>query len=81
MEICSGIFTVWLFFHSSPIELLIFVVEETEQTGQTLGVEERTTKNLNPHMTTGPGVERGTHKWEARTHNLPTLSKYSRDKR
>ena len=30
-----------------------------------LGAEKRTNNKLNPHMTPGPGIEPGTHWWEA----------------
>ena len=30
-----------------------------------LGARKRTNKKLNPHMTPGPGIEPGTHWWEA----------------
>ena len=32
---------------------------------KSLGTEERTNNRLNPHMTPGPGIEPGTHWWEA----------------
>ena len=30
-----------------------------------LGARKRTNNKLNPHMTPGPGIEPGTHWWEA----------------
>ena len=40
--------------------------EENRSTrGKPLGVEKRTNNKLNPHMTPGPGIEPGTHWWEA----------------
>ena len=33
--------------------------------GKPLGTEKRTNNKLNPHMTPGPGIEPGTHWWEA----------------
>jgi len=40
--------------------------EENQRTRRkTLGARERTNNKLNPHMTPGPGIEPGTHWWEA----------------
>jgi len=40
--------------------------EENQRTQRkTLGARARTNNKLNPHMTPGPGIEPGTHWWEA----------------
>ena len=39
----------------------------------TLGAEKRTNNKLNPHMTPGPGIEPGTHWWEASAPTAPSL--------
>ena len=36
-----------------------------ENPKKTLGARTRTNNKLNPHMTPGPGIEPGTHLWEA----------------
>jgi len=46
--------------------MLIFEAEgKPENPEKTLGARARTNNKLNPHMTPGPGIEPGTHWWEA----------------
>ena len=39
--------------------------QSTGKTGKPLGAEKRTNNKLNPQMTPGPGIEPGSHWWEA----------------
>jgi len=46
--------------------MLISGERKTEARRKTLGGRGRTNNKLNPHMTTGPGIEPGTHLWAGR---------------
>jgi len=47
--------------------MLVFVVRGKSEYPEIkpLGAENLTNNKLNPHMTPGPGIEPGTHWWEA----------------
>ena len=38
------------------------------------GAEKRTNNKFNPHMTPGPGIEPGTHQWEASALTAHTIA-------
>ena len=71
MGICSGISTKWLFIHYFQIKLEFRSADfwggrKTGEVGKkTLGARTRTSNKLNPHVTSGPGIEPGPHWWEA----------------
>ena len=79
MGIRGGISTKWLFVHCFQIELVFRSVDfcggrNRRTRRKTLGAGMRTNNKLNPHMTSGPGIDPGPHWWEASAlTTVPTL--------